>query len=75
MTTPRCVLILGGTSGIAVATARLYAAEGAAIGLAGRDAARLEAVAADLKARGDMLVAITEMELAKAAGGGDTPLQ
>ncbi len=31
--------------------------------------------AADLKARGDMLVAITEMELAKAAGGGDTPLQ
>ncbi|MCA3563418.1 MAG: LON peptidase substrate-binding domain-containing protein [Methylocystis sp.] len=31
--------------------------------------------AADLRARGDMLVAITEMELAKAAGGGDTPLQ
>jgi uncharacterized protein len=31
--------------------------------------------AADLKSRGDMLVAITEMELAKAAGGGDTPLQ
>jgi uncharacterized protein len=31
--------------------------------------------AADLKARGEMLVAITEMELAKAAGGGDTPLQ
>lgn len=31
--------------------------------------------AADLKARGDMLVAITEMEMAKAAGGGDTPLQ
>jgi uncharacterized protein len=35
--------------------------------------ALLEAI--DLKARGDMLVAITEMELAKAAGGGDTPLQ
>jgi uncharacterized protein len=31
--------------------------------------------AADLKARGEMLVAITEMELVKAAGGGDTPLQ
>jgi uncharacterized protein len=29
----------------------------------------------DLKMRGDMLVAITEMELAKAAGGGDAPLQ
>ncbi len=31
--------------------------------------------AADLKARGDMLVAITEMALAKAASGGDTTLQ
>jgi Lon protease-like protein len=31
--------------------------------------------AADLKARGEMLIAITEMELAKAAGGGETPLQ
>jgi uncharacterized protein len=31
--------------------------------------------AADLRSRGEMLVAITEMELAKAAGGGDTPLQ
>jgi hypothetical protein len=31
--------------------------------------------ATNLKARGDMLVAITEMELAKAAGGGDTTLQ
>lgn len=31
--------------------------------------------AADLRARGEMLVAITEMELAKAASGGDTPLQ
>jgi uncharacterized protein len=28
-----------------------------------------------LKERGEMLVAITEMELAKASGGGDTPLQ
>ncbi len=31
--------------------------------------------AENLRARGEMLVAITEMELAKAAGGGDTPLQ
>jgi uncharacterized protein len=29
----------------------------------------------DLKTRGDMLVAITEMELAKASNGGDTSLQ
>jgi len=29
----------------------------------------------DLRARGEMLVAITEMELAKAAGGGEAPLQ
>jgi uncharacterized protein len=31
--------------------------------------------AADLKARGDMLIAITEMELAKSASGGETSLQ
>ncbi|MGL4635890.1 MAG: LON peptidase substrate-binding domain-containing protein [Beijerinckiaceae bacterium] len=31
--------------------------------------------AADLKTRGDLLVAITEMELAKAASGSDMPLQ
>lgn len=67
MTTPRCVLILGGTSGIAVATARLYAAEGAAIGLAGRDAARLEAVAADLKARGASATPIFALDLAAEA--------
>jgi Lon protease-like protein len=31
--------------------------------------------AADLKARGDMFIAITEMELAKSASGGETQLQ
>ncbi len=31
--------------------------------------------AQDLKARGDMLIAITEIELAKAEAGGETPLQ
>ena len=46
------VIILGATSGIASATARLYAAEGAALLLAGRDAVRLGAVAQDLRARG-----------------------
>jgi hypothetical protein len=35
--------------------------------------ALLEAI--DLRTRGEMLVAITEMELARAAAGGETPLQ
>jgi NAD(P)-dependent dehydrogenase (short-subunit alcohol dehydrogenase family) len=67
MSTPRRVLILGGTSGIAVATARLYAAEGAVIGLAGRDPARLEAVAADLLARGAAAAPIFTLDLAAEA--------
>ena len=50
--TPIHVLILGGGSGIAEATARLYAAGHAVIGLAGRRPERLAAIAADLKARG-----------------------
>jgi decaprenylphospho-beta-D-erythro-pentofuranosid-2-ulose 2-reductase len=58
------VLVLGGTSGIATATARLYAAEGAAIGLAGRDAGRLEAVADDLRARGAAAAPVFAIDLA-----------
>ena len=50
--TPRKVLILGATSGIAEATARIWARQGANIFLVGRNAARVEAVAADLKTRG-----------------------
>lgn len=46
------VLIIGATSAIAEATARAYAARGAALFLTGRDAARLEAIAADLQIRG-----------------------
>ncbi|AVO45516.1 SDR family NAD(P)-dependent oxidoreductase [Phreatobacter cathodiphilus] len=46
------VLILGGTSGIAEATARLYAAEGADILLVGRDRTKLDTIAADLGVRG-----------------------
>ena len=52
MATPLRVLILGATSGIAEATARLYAAEGAVILLAGRNATRLAQIADDLKLRG-----------------------
>ncbi|WOB25728.1 MULTISPECIES: SDR family oxidoreductase [Xanthomonas] len=46
------VLIIGATSAIAEATARRYAARGAAIHLLGRQAGRLETIAADLTTRG-----------------------
>ena len=46
------VVILGATSGIAQPVARLFAAGGAALLLAGRDAAKLNAVAEDLRVRG-----------------------
>jgi short-subunit dehydrogenase len=46
------VIILGATSAIAEATARLYAAEGAELLLAGRHGERLAAIAADLRLRG-----------------------
>jgi short-subunit dehydrogenase len=50
--TGRRVLVVGATSAIATETARLYAAGGARLFLTGRDAARLNAVGADLQARG-----------------------
>lgn len=50
--TPRRVLVLGATSGIAEATMRIWAREGANLFLVGRNAARIAAVAADLKTRG-----------------------
>lgn len=46
------ILIVGATSAIAEATARRYAARGAALFLVARDAGRLEAIAADLRVRG-----------------------
>jgi decaprenylphospho-beta-D-erythro-pentofuranosid-2-ulose 2-reductase len=46
------VIILGATSAIAEATARLYAQEGADLLLVGRQKDKLEAIAADLKVRG-----------------------
>jgi short-subunit dehydrogenase len=46
------VIILGATSAVAEATARLYAGEGAAVLLVARRADRLAEIAADLKARG-----------------------
>lgn len=46
------VLIIGATSAIAEATARVYAARGAALFLVGRDLERLSSIAADLSVRG-----------------------
>lgn len=46
------ILIVGATSAIAEATARLWAARGDALFLVGRHAARLDAIAADLRVRG-----------------------
>ncbi len=46
------ILVLGATSGIAEATCRVWAAEGASLFLVARNAEKLAAVAADLKVRG-----------------------
>jgi short-subunit dehydrogenase len=46
------IIILGAASAIAEATARIWAESGASFILVARDAARLDAIAADLKTRG-----------------------
>jgi decaprenylphospho-beta-D-erythro-pentofuranosid-2-ulose 2-reductase len=50
--TPRKILVLGATSGIAEATCRIWAAQGASLFLVARNPDKLAAVAADLKVRG-----------------------
>lgn len=62
----RKILVLGALSEIAEATARLYAAEGAAFLLVARDAARLDTVAADLRVRGAARVETHAADLATA---------
>ena len=49
---PKRVLVLGATSGIAEATCRLWAARGDHLYLVGRNADRLNVVAADMRVRG-----------------------
>ncbi len=56
------ILIIGATSAIAEATARLWAARGDALFLVGRDEARLEAIAADLRVRGAASVNCQSMD-------------
>lgn len=61
------VLILGATSGIAAATARIYAAEGASLMLVGRDEARLAAMTAELLTAGASTCRATCLDLATSA--------
>ncbi|MCU1319566.1 MAG: short-chain dehydrogenase/reductase [Edaphobacter sp.] len=49
---PRKILVLGATSGIAEATCRIWASQGASLFLVARNAEKLDAVAADLRTRG-----------------------
>lgn len=57
------VVILGALSAIAIATARIYAAEGAALMLAARNGERLKGLADDLRARGAAQVEIATLDL------------
>ncbi|HEY0162138.1 MAG TPA: SDR family oxidoreductase [Edaphobacter sp.] len=52
----RKILVLGATSGIAEATCRIWATQGASLFLVARNADKLAAVAADLRARGAAFV-------------------
>lgn len=54
--THRRILVLGATSGIAEATCRIWASQGASLFLVARNAEKLAAVAADLRARGASFV-------------------
>ncbi|KFE54477.1 SDR family oxidoreductase [Pseudomonas syringae] len=56
------VLIIGATSAIATACARLWASEGSDFFLVARSADKLEQTAADLKARGAKTITVHEMD-------------
>lgn len=56
------ILIIGATSAIAEATARLWAARGDALFLVGRKSGRLDAIAADLRVRGAASVICYSMD-------------
>jgi len=61
---PRKILVLGATSGIAEATCRIWATQGASLFLVARNAEKLAAVAADLRTRGASYVdtAVTDLD-------------
>lgn len=58
------IVVIGATSAIAMETARLYAGEGAAFFLVGRDETKLRAVADDLRVRGASAVETLAADLA-----------
>jgi len=57
------ILVLGATSGIAEATCRIWAAQGASMFLVARNAEKLAAVAADLRTRGASYVDTAVVDL------------
>ncbi len=59
------IVILGATSAIAEATARIWAGQGARLMLVARDAARAETIAADLKMRGAADAGVVALDCAK----------
>jgi short-subunit dehydrogenase len=61
------IIILGATSAVAEATARLYAGEGAKLLLVGRRADRLSQIAADLEVRGAAYAEVAVCDLANCA--------
>jgi len=62
------IVILGATSAIAEHYARLQAARGARLVLAGRNRARLDSIAADLRARGAKQADVAALDLSAADG-------
>jgi len=65
------VLVVGATSAIAQAVARTYARRGARLVLVGRDASKLEAVRADLVARGAAQADVKVADLSRVEGHPD----
>lgn len=57
------ILVIGATSAIAQATARLWATQGHRLYLIGRDEARLQTIAGDLKIRGATTVALATLDV------------
>lgn len=65
------IVILGATSAIAEAVARLWAGEGAHLVLAGRNAERLRAIADDLRIRGAAAAHVVVLDLAATDARGE----
>jgi NAD(P)-dependent dehydrogenase (short-subunit alcohol dehydrogenase family) len=65
MTNPLRVIVLGATSAIAEATARLYSQEKACLALVGRNAEHLGQISADLLARGATSTIVEALDLAQ----------